>query len=134
VASAAEACGLLTAEEIGHALGATVSNTTPLGTTGCIWATNSSKVTLTLKDARDPARWARVTTPFPGMTKSSISGLGDAAQITVAAEGGNAKDAHATLSVKQGANIITLQVDGPKDPNQQSTLEQSLARLALARL
>lgn len=134
VACATEACGLLTVEEIGRVLGSTVSNTTPLGTTGCVWATNSSKVTLTLKDAKDPSRWARVTMPVPGMTKSSISGLGDAAQITVAVESGNAKDAYATLSVKRGANIITLGVYGPKDPNQQSALEQSLARLVLGRL
>ena len=134
VASATEACKLLTVEEIGRALGATVSNTTPLGTTGCIWATNSSKVTLTLKDAKDPSRWARVTMPIPGMTKTIISGLGDAAQITVAVENGNANDAYATLSVKQGVNIITLGVYGPKDPNQQSALEQSLARLVLGRL
>lgn len=134
VASAAEPCNLLTAEEINRVLGAKVSNTTPLGTTGCIWATSSSKVTLTLKDAKDPSVWARVTTPVPGMTKSSISGLGDAAQITGAVESGNAKDAYATLSVKQGVHLITLGVYGPKDPKEQSALEQSLARLALGRL
>jgi hypothetical protein len=134
VVCAAEPCKLLTVEEIGRALGATVSNTTPLGTTGCIWATDSSKVTLTLKDAKDPSRWERVTTPVPGVTKSSVNGLGEAAQIAVAVESGNAKDAYATLSVKQGANIITLGVYGPKDPNQQSALEQSLARIVLGRL
>ena len=87
-----------------------------------------------MKDAKDPSVWARVTTPVPGMTKSPISGLGDAAQVTIAGDSGNGKHANATLSVKHGADILTLGINGPQGADKQSELEQSLARLVLKRL
>ena len=121
--SAAEPCKLLTEQEIGQVLGVSVSSA-PVGTTGCIWAGGSQKVSIVVRPA---TAWARITAPSPGSTKTSVSGLGDAAQYS-------GKDEAVTLSVKQGANVIVLTVYGVKGAERQRSLEESLARLALRRL
>jgi len=120
---AAEPCKLLTVQEIGQVLGASVSPG-PLGTTGCMWAGGSQRVSIVLRDA---TAWVRITAPVSNITKTDVSGLGDAAQFS-----GNQTEW--TLSVKQGANVIVLTVYGAKSPDQQRSSEESLARLALKRL
>jgi len=65
--------------------------------------------------------------PGQGMTKTDVSGIGDAASLS---EMQNIW----TLSVKQGNNVIVLTVYGAKSPDQQRSSEESLARLALKHL
>lgn len=67
--------------------------------------------------------------PSPGITKTSISGLGEAVSLS-----GLDKESILTLSVKQGANVIVLTVYGVNGTEQQRSLEESLARIALPRL
>lgn len=123
---AAEPCKLLTAEEIGHAVGGSVSPS-PLGSTGCFWKGTSQTVSIVLRDA---SAWQRITAPGPGMTKTSVSGLGDAAQYS----GLSGKDDNLTLSVKQGAKVIVLTATGVKGAEKTRSAEAALARLALGRL
>jgi hypothetical protein len=121
--SAAEPCKLLTAQEIAQVLGNPVSPT-PLGTTGCMWKGSPQYVSIVLRDA---SAWARTTAPGPGITKTDVSGIGDAAQFS-------GMQNIWTLSVKQGNNVIVLTVYGAKSPDQQRSSEESLVRLALKRL
>ncbi len=125
VVSAAEPCKLLTVQEISQALGASLSPT-PLGTTGCLWTGKPQRVSIVLRPA---AVWTQLTTPIRGINKTSVTGLGDAAQIS-----DSGKENVLTLSVKQGANVIVLTVYGIQSPERQRSVEESLARLALPRL
>jgi len=124
--SAAEPCKLLTVQEIAQVLGASVSPPTPLGTTGCLWSGSAQRVNIALRPAK---AWASITMPGPGITKTSVSGLGEAASIS-SMDNQN----FLTLSVKQGANVIILTVSGVNGTERQRSAEEALARLALGRL
>ena len=124
VVSAAEPCKLLTVQEVGQALGASASTPAPQGTAGCIWTAGSQRVSITLRDA---TAWPRLTAQGPGITKTDVSGIGDAAQYSCMQDTW-------TLSVKQGASVIVLTVYGVKGADRQRSLEESLARLAVHRL
>jgi|SRR5579862_1200059 len=123
VMRAAEPCKLLTVQEVGQVLGAAVS-AMPLGTTGCFWTGGAQRASIVLRDA---SAWARLTAQGPGAPKTSVSGLGEAAQYS-------GKEDALTLSVKQGAHVIVLTVYGVKGIERQRSSEESLARLALRRL
>jgi hypothetical protein len=131
IVRAAEPCKLLTVQEISQVLGASVSPT-PVGTTGCLWKGNPQGVSIALRDAK---AWARITAPGPGITRTTVSGLGDAASITGLDEAAHPGQENVlTLAVKQGANVIILTVLGVKGNERQRSSEESLARLALRRL
>lgn len=123
IVSATEPCKLLTAEEIAQVLGNSVSPM-PLGTTGCMWKGSPQGVSIALRDA---SAWARTIMPVQGMTKTDVSGIGDAASLS-------GMQNTWTLSVRQGNNVIVLTVYGAKSPDQQRSSEESLARLALKHL
>ncbi len=121
--SAAEPCKLLTVQQIAQVLGNSVSPT-PLGTTGCMWKGTPQYVSIVLRDA---SAWARITTQVPGITKTDVSGIGNAAQFS-------GMQNIWTLSVKQGNNVVVLTVYGAKGADRQRSSEESLARLALKHL
>lgn len=123
VASAAEPCKLLTVQEIAQVLGNSVSPT-PLGTAGCMWKGNPQYVSISMRDA---SAWARTIAPGPGVTKTNVSGIGDAAQFS-------GMQNIWTLSVKQGERVVVLTVYGAKGPDQQRSSEETLVRLALKHL
>ncbi|MGA2170174.1 MAG: hypothetical protein ABSG62_18405 [Terracidiphilus sp.] len=123
VVSVAEPCNLLTVQEIAQVLGNPVSSM-PIGTTGCIWNGSPQGVNITLRNA---SAWPRITAQGPGITKTDVSGIGDAASFS-------GMQNMWTLSVKQGNNVIVLTVTGAKTPDQQRSSEESLARLAIKRL
>jgi hypothetical protein len=130
-AGAAEPCKLLTVQEIGQVLGAPVSSAAPLGTTGCFWAGGSLRVSIVL---RPESAWARTTMPVPGMTKTSVGGLGEAASVSGLDVAHPDPNNVLTLSVKQGASVIVLTVYGVMGADRQRSAEESLARLVLRRL
>jgi len=124
-ASAADPCTLMRVQDIVAVLGNRVSPT-PIGTTGCIWKGNPQGVNIQLSDA---STWARTIMPVQGVTKTAVSGIGDAAIFSGIQNTW-------TLSVKQGNNVIVLTVLGTNTsdqqrPDQQRSLEQALALLAL---
>ncbi len=122
-ASATGPCDLLTLEEIAQVLGNPVSPT-PVGTTGCMWKGSPQYVSIVQRPA---SAWGRIIMPVQGMTKTDVSGIGDAASLSGMQNIG-------TLSVKQGNNVIVLTVYSAKSPDQQRSSEESLARLALKHL
>jgi hypothetical protein len=67
--NAAEPCKLLTAQEVGQALGASFS-ASPIGTTGCMWTAGSQRVSIVPRDA---SAWVRLTVPVNGINKTSVS-------------------------------------------------------------
>jgi hypothetical protein len=113
----------LTADEIAQVLGNPVSPM-PVGTTGCMWKGSPQGVSIVVRPA---SAWERITMQVPGMTKTDVAGIGDAASSS-------GMQNIWTLSVKQGDNVIVLTVNGAKSPDQQRSSEESLARLALKRL
>lgn len=121
--SAAEPCKLLTVEEIAQVLGNSVSPM-PMGTTSCMWKGSPQGVSIALRDA---SAWPRITMPGPGITKTDVGGIGDAASFS-------GMQNMWTLSVKQGNNVVVLTINGAKNPDQQRSSEESLVRLALKRL
>jgi hypothetical protein len=123
IVSAAEPCNLLTVQEVAQVLGNSVSPM-PMGTTGCMWKGSPQGVSIVLRDA---STWSRIIMPVQGMTKTDVSGIGDAASLS-------GMQNTWTLSVKQGNNVIVLTVYGAKSPDQQRSSEESLARLALKHL
>ena len=76
---------------------------------------------------RPASAWTRITMPGPGITKTDVSGIGDAASFS-------GMQNNWTLSVKQGNSVIVLTVNNAKSPEQQRSSEESLAKLALKRL
>jgi len=121
--SAAGPCDLLTVQEVAQVVGNSVSPM-PVGTTGCMWKGSPQYVSIVHRDA---SIWARTIMPVPGMTKTDVSGIGDAASSS-------GMQNIWTLSVKQGNNVIVLTVYGAKTPDQQKSSEETLARLALKHL
>jgi hypothetical protein len=122
-ARAAGPCDLLTVEEVAQVLGNTVSPM-PVGTTGCMWKGSPQYVSIVQRTA---SAWQRIIMPVQGMTKTEVSGIGDAASLS-------GMQNIWTLSVKQGNNVIVLTVYSAKSPDQQRSSEESLARIALKHL
>ncbi len=122
-ANAAGPCDLLAVQEIAQVLGNSVSPM-PVGTTGCMWKGSPQYVSIVHRDA---SAWERTIMPVQGMTKTDVSGIGDAASLS-------GMQNIWTLAVKQGNDVIVLTVYGAKTPDQQKSSEESLARVALKRL
>ena len=108
-------------------MGATVGNGEPIATTGCTWSWGRAKTTLSLWDA---SKWDQMKAPLPGMTKSSVSGLGDDA---VSSTMGTSKQ-FAVLSVKKGATVYLFKVYGVDSPSDQLSIEKTLAADVLTAL
>lgn len=123
-------CTLLSAAEIGSELGAPVGAGEATGSTGCQWIATRQvgaaipRVTLVFYGA---GAWRGMTANFPRVTKTTASGLGDAA---VYATTGNLT----TLSVKKGATVFVVRLYGVDGQSEQMAIEKTLALAVLARL
>ena len=120
-------CGLLTPAQVSAAVRATVGNGEPIATTGCTWSWGQARTTLSLWDA---SKWDQMKAPLPGMTKNSVSGLGDDAFSTTI---GTSKQ-FAVLKVKKGATAYVFKVYGVDNPSDQLSIEKTLATDVLATL
>jgi hypothetical protein len=120
-------CGLLTAAQVSAAVGGTVGNGEPIATTGCTWSWGRAMTTLSLWDA---SKWDHMKAPLPGMTKSSVSGLGDDAFSSTM---GTSKQ-FVVLSVKKGATAYLFKVYGVESPADQLSIEKTLAADVLTTL
>lgn len=119
-------CNLLTEAQIGAVIGASVSSPQAIGTTGCSWSAPHIIVSLSLSDAR---RWDQMKAPFPGATKTSVSGLGEDAFSTTI---GKPDKAFVTLNVKKGITAYVFKVYGVS-ASQQASMEKALAARVLAK-
>jgi hypothetical protein len=125
-------CSLLTPAQISAVLSLNVAAGKPLGTKSCDWTApgqpigiNAKKVTVTLLDEQGFA-YAKMPVNFKGITKTSVSGIGDDAVYGTAAGQG-------TLSVKKGNSAFAVHVYGfPLD--QIEAKEKTLALEILSKL
>lgn len=123
-------CSLLTPAQIATAAGAHFAAGTPIGTTGCSWsateAVGSKKpiVTVSLWPGSD---WTKLQTPLPGVTKSSVSGLGDGAMS--ATIGG-----FTSLYVLKGTTIYLVKIYGIPGEDKQVSIEKALGTDLLAKV
>ena len=110
------------------AVGAAVGNGEPIATTGCTWSWGRATTTLSLWDA---SKWNQMkSATLAGVTKSSVSGLGDDA---FSATMGTSKQ-FAVLNVKKGATVYIFKVYGVDSPSDQLSIEKTLAADVLATL
>jgi hypothetical protein len=123
-------CSLLTSAQISAAVGVTVGAAQPIADTGCSWSAPHMIVTLSLWDGSDAA-WAKMKAPFAGMSKNSVSGLGDDAIMTTMGPASGKQ--FVTLSVKKGGTAYLFKVYGPTAA-EQITMEKTLAGNALAKM
>ena len=76
--SATAPCSLLTSAQVTAAVGVSVGAAQPIANTGCSWSGPHMIVTVSLWDG---SKWDRMKTPVPGMSRTSVSDLGDDAFI-----------------------------------------------------
>jgi hypothetical protein len=71
-------CSLLTSAQVSAAVGVSVSAAQPIAAAGCSWSAPHMIITLSLWDG---SGWESMKAPLPGVTKTSVSGLGDDASF-----------------------------------------------------
>ena len=122
-------CGLLTSAQVTAAVGVSVGAAQPIANTGCSWSGPHMIVSVSLWDG-SASGWGKIKTPLPGVTKTSVSGLGDDAIFSTL---GPADKQFVTLSVKKGNTAYLFKVYGPT-VTEQMTMEKTLAGDVLAKL
>lgn len=120
-------CNLLTQAEITSALGASVGAGQPIATTGCQWTAPGQPKNMTVTVSIWPPQNFGTMPPIPGLTKTDLGGVGDAAFY--ATIGGLT-----SLSVKKGSTVFVLHLYGVPGEARQMTVEKALAFHVLARL
>jgi hypothetical protein len=120
-------CSLLSSAEISAAVGVTVGAAQPIGTTGCSWSAPHMIVTVSLWDA---SKWSKMKAGLPGVTVSSVAGLGDDAFFSTL---GSAEKQFTTLTIKKGDTAYVIKVYGGSAAEQMSG-EKTLAGKVLAKL
>jgi hypothetical protein len=120
-------CSLLSSAEVSAAVGANVGAAQPIATTGCSWSAPHIIVTVSLWDA---SKWAKMKAGLPGISTSSVAGLGDDAFFSTM---GSAEKQFTTLTVKKGDTAYVIKVYGGSAAEQMSS-EKTLAGNVLAKL
>jgi hypothetical protein len=120
-------CSLLSSAEVSAAVSANVGPAQPIATTGCSWSAPHIIVTVSLWDA---SKWAKMKAGLPGISTSSVAGLGDDAFFSTM---GSAEKQFTTLTVKKGDTAYVIKVYGGSAAEQMSS-EKTLAGNVLAKL
>jgi len=128
-APASDACALLTAEQVGDAVGAKVgagTYTAPGFTKTCTWVTKGIIVTLMLEEEK--MFQAGKTAPAPGIEVTPASGLGDDAYYVTIAQ-------MVALHVKKGSSAFKATVYSSSMPmDKRKGMEKTLAQQVLSKL
>ena len=125
--AAPEPCKLLTPAQVSAVLGATFGAGEPIGTTGCSWTSAKPHQIVTVS-LWPPKEWDRMkTSPTPGTSNTTASGLGDDAFYTTVGP-------YTVLYVKKGGTVYLFKVYGVKDQAKQMSAEKALAQDALKSL
>ena len=115
-------CAQLTPAEVSAALGETVAAGEKAGTKTCSWSANKPTHQVVSLMYSPPGDWnTRKTRPLPGVTKTSVSGVGDEAFAETAAD-------FTTLYVKKGRTTFMVRVYGVPDPGRQLAIEKPIAQ------
>ena len=120
-------CSLLTTAEVSAVVGATAGAGQPIGTTGCSWSAPHVITTVSLWDLTS---WEKLKVPMPGMSKSSVAGLGDDAILSTVGPSGKEMS---SLAIKKGNKAYVVKVYGVA-PTDQLSMEKALAAKVLANL
>ena len=115
-------CAQVTAAAVSAALGETVAAGQQAGTKTCSWSANQPTHQVVSLMYSPPGDWnTRKTRQMPGVTKASVSGVGDEAFAETA---GN----FTTLYVKKSSTIFMVRVYGVPDVGRQLAIEKPLAQ------
>ena len=121
-------CAQVTAAAVSAALGETVAAGQQAGTKTCSWSANQPTHQVVSLMYSPPGDWnTRKTRQMPGVTKASVSGVGDEAFAETA---GN----FTTLYVKKRSTIFMVRVYGVPDSGRQLAIEKSIAQLVAAKV
>ena len=121
-------CAQVTAAEVSAALGETVEAGQQAGTKTCSWVANKPKHQIVTLMFSPPGDWnTRKTRLMPGVTKATVSGVGDEA---LAETLGNLT----TLYVKKGSTIFMVRVYGVPESNRQLAIEKAITQRVIAKV
>ena len=121
-------CAQVTPAEVSAALGETVAAGQKAGTKTCSWSANKPTHQVVSLMYSPPGDWnTRKTRPMIGVTKTSVSGVGDEAFAETAAD-------FTTLYVKKGGTIFMVRVYGVPDVGRQVAIEKTIAQTVAAKV
>lgn len=122
--SATAPCDLLTQNQVSTTVGASASVGSPIANTGCSW--KASKVTVTVSMQNEKMFGGAKTNAAPGMTRISVSGVGDEA-IFIGMEN------FSSLWVRKGTTYLLVRLYGLPVSEAQTKLK-ALATSAVSKL
>lgn len=115
-------CAQLTVAQVTAALGETVAAGQKAGTKTCSWSANKPTHQVVSLMYSPPGDWnRRKTLQAPGLTMTSVSGVGDEAFTETAAN-------FTTLYVKKGSMTFMVRVYGVPDVGRQIAIEKQIAQ------
>lgn len=121
-------CAQVTAAEVSAALGETVAAGQKAGTKTCSWSADKPTHQIVSLMYAPPGDWKTLKTrQMPGVTKASVSGVGDEAFAETA---GN----YTTLYVKKGSTTFMVRVYGVPDLGRQLAIEKPIAQTVAAKV
>jgi hypothetical protein len=121
-------CAQVTAAEVSTALGETVAAGQQAGTKTCSWTADKPTHQIVSLMYSPPGDWStRKTRLMPGVTKATVSGVGDEAFAETAGK-------LTTLYVKKGSTIFMVRVYGVPDPTRQLAIEKPIAQKVTAKV
>jgi hypothetical protein len=121
-------CGQITVAQVSAALGEAVAAGQKAGTKTCSWSADKPTHQVVSLMYSPPGDWnTRKTRPMPGVTKSSVSGIGDEAFAETAAN-------FTTLYVKKKSTIFMVRVYGVPDVGRQLAIEKPIAQAVAAKV
>jgi hypothetical protein len=119
-------CVQVTPAQVSAALGETVAAGQNSGTATCAWIANKPTHQVVSLMYSPPGDWDTRKRPMAGVTKSTVSGVGDdALALTMGTI--------ATLFVKKGNTTIMVRAYGVSDPARQLAIEKTIAQAVLAK-
>ncbi|HEX5076305.1 MAG TPA: hypothetical protein VFW03_24035 [Gemmatimonadaceae bacterium] len=121
-------CAQVTPAEVSAALGETVTAGQQAGTKTCSWSAEKPTHEIVSLMYSPPGDWnTRKTREMPGVTRTTVSGIGDEAFAETA---GNLT----TLYVKKGSTIFMVRVYGVPDVGRQLAIEKPIAEKVAAKV
>jgi hypothetical protein len=125
-----DACALLTADQVGAALGGAVGPAKAIATGVCQWTQQGKAGDLLLKldvTLVTPERFTRLKTVTIG-TVTNVSGLGDEAFYSTFTQG---RTTLTTLNVRKNASAVTIRVSGGTKPAEEYQAKEKAVAAAL---
>jgi hypothetical protein len=124
----ADPCAQVTSAQVSAALGETVAAGAQAGTKTCSWTADKPKHEIVSLMYSPPGDWnTRKARQMPGVTKASVSGVGDEAFSETVAT-------FTTLYVKKGGTIFMVRVYGVPDLGRQLAIERPIAQIVAAKV